>query len=102
MSYDMKGFVKSLNKLTNTEKNAASRVVTKAATKQRPALLSFDEVEAAIVPDKRSIQITLSGPKLEEDMINDSSIEIALDAEVQEIVGEMMQNLRDDLRRLLG
>jgi hypothetical protein len=101
MTYDMKGLVKSLTRLNKTEKVAAGKAVKKAATKQRPALLSFDEVEAMSVPNTRSAHIVLSGPTLEETMINDASIEDALNVEAREIVGEMIQSLKVDLKGVL-
>lgn len=97
MSYNMKDITKSLSSLVTTVNTAATKAVKKAATKQKSALLSFDNVESIGIPSKRSAQVIVSGPTLEE--VTDENI--ALENVLNQLAVDMTQEVLTDVQQAI-
>ena len=101
MSYDKKAIQKGFSSLVSSISKSSTRVIKEVASRDKPALLSFDDVETITIPTKSSVQVFLSGPNVDENLINSYEIEELLNEKAKELTDEILVGLKKDLERIL-
>jgi len=101
MKYDKKAVQKGFSSLVKSIRNSSTRVIKEVASRDKPALLSFDDVETMTVPTKSSVQVFLSGPNIDENLITSYEIEDLLNEKAKELTDEILVGLKKDLEGVL-